>query len=278
MVPSLATVLPDQLFIYALLHSESLAQSLLHSVLSSDRYVLTALDTFGSLLHITEHQPSAFDCLIVQDDPAILTVVRQLYEQEMLFPVVIVKANTNNSFDHPAAVEIDIANFSQIESAIAQAIAQFLNLSIAANTDFKNQNLLLKQQQLAKKVPAQHGFGGLGGYYKQENQHFFQQMPPENQQAFLQELQLDYRQILINYFAADRTLNQKIEQFIDKAFCTNIPVTKIIEIHMELIDEFSKQLKLEGRSDEILLDYRLTLIDILAHLCEVYRSAIPRQL
>lgn len=48
---------------------------------------------------------------------------------------------------------------------------------------------------------------------------------------------------------------------------------QIIEIHMELIDEFSKQLKLEGRSDEVLLDYRLTLIDILAHLCETYRSS-----
>jgi len=46
---------------------------------------------------------------------------------------------------------------------------------------------------------------------------------------------------------------------------------------MELIDEFSKQLKLEGRNDEVLLDYRLTLIDILAHLCEVYRCSIPKQ-
>jgi len=55
-------------------------------------------------------------------------------------------------------------------------------------------------------------------------------------------------------------------------------VPQIIEIHMELIDEFSKQLKLEGRNDEVLLDYRLTLIDILAHLCEVYRCSIPKQL
>lgn len=49
---------------------------------------------------------------------------------------------------------------------------------------------------------------------------------------------------------------------------------QIIEIHMELIDKFSKQLKLEGRNDEVLLDYRLTLIDILAHLCEIYRTSI----
>ncbi|HAA29524.1 MAG TPA: circadian clock protein KaiA, partial [Cyanobacteria bacterium UBA8553] len=53
-------------------------------------------------------------------------------------------------------------------------------------------------------------------------------------------------------------------------------VTQIVEIHMELMDDLSKQLKLEGRSDEILLDYRLTLIDVIAHLCEMYRRSIPR--
>ena len=46
---------------------------------------------------------------------------------------------------------------------------------------------------------------------------------------------------------------------------------------MQLMDGFAKQLKLEGRSEEILLDYRLTLIDVIAHLCEMYRRSIPRQ-
>ena len=46
---------------------------------------------------------------------------------------------------------------------------------------------------------------------------------------------------------------------------------------MELIDEFAQQLKLEGRNEEILLDYRLTLIDTIAHLCEMYRRSIPRE-
>lgn len=43
------------------------------------------------------------------------------------------------------------------------------------------------------------------------------------------------------------------------------------------MDQFSQSLKLEGRSDEILLDYRLALIDILAHLGEMYRRSIPRE-
>ena len=101
-------------------------------------------------------------------------------------------------------------------------------------------------------------------------------MPPVEKQAFRQELKSDYCQILLIYFTTDTTLKQRIDKFIDTAFHTNTPVPQLIEIHMELIDEFSKQLKLEGRSDDILLDYRLALIDILAHLCELYRCSISK--
>ncbi|RCJ27843.1 circadian clock protein KaiA [Nostoc minutum NIES-26] len=97
-----------------------------------------------------------------------------------------------------------------------------------------------------------------------------------DRQVLLQQLKSDYRKILIDYFTTDKTLKEKIDKFINAVFCANIPVPQIIEMHMELIEEFSKQLKLEGRSDEALLDYRLTLIDILAHLCEVYRSSISK--
>ncbi len=115
------------------------------------------------------------------------------------------------------------------------------------------------------------------GNHKRERPQFFQQMPPAKQQELLQQLKSDYRQIIINYFVADITVKQKIERFINKAFFTDIPIPQIIEIHIELIEEFSKQLKLEGRSDEILLDYRLTLIDVLANLCEMYRDAISKK-
>lgn len=110
-------------------------------------------------------------------------------------------------------------------------------------------------------------------YLKREHQHCFYDLPVAKQQVFLQQLKSDYRQILLNYFAGDQNLKHKIDLFINTAFSSNIPVPQIIELHMELIEDFSKQLKLEGRSDEVLLDYRLTLIDILAHLCELYRRS-----
>ena len=43
---------------------------------------------------------------------------------------------------------------------------------------------------------------------------------------------------------------------------------------MELMDDFSQQLKLEGRSNDIILDHRLALVDIIANLGEMYRRSL----
>ncbi len=107
-------------------------------------------------------------------------------------------------------------------------------------------------------------------YQNDRNQALFQEMSLEKQNTFIQELKQDYQQIILRYFATSG-VKIEIEKFTDKVFSSNIPVPQVIQIHMELIEDFSKQLKLEGRSEEILLDYRLTLIEILAHLCEMYR-------
>ncbi len=102
-------------------------------------------------------------------------------------------------------------------------------------------------------------------------------MTPFQRDEVLQQLKQDYREIILSYFLDQPRLNEMIDNFVNVAFFADVPISQIVEIHMELMDEFSKQLKLEGRSDEILLDYRLTLIDMLAHLCEMYRRSIPRQ-
>ncbi|MEM7579675.1 MAG: circadian clock protein KaiA [Mastigocoleus sp.] len=101
-------------------------------------------------------------------------------------------------------------------------------------------------------------------------------MTKAGKQELLQQLKSDYRQILIGYFSTDKNLKEKIDKYINAVFYANIPVPQIIEIHMDLIEEFSQRLRLEGRSDEMLLDYRLVLIDVLAHLCEVYRRNISQ--
>ncbi|MEY3401082.1 MAG: hypothetical protein RLZZ86_697 [Cyanobacteriota bacterium] len=113
-------------------------------------------------------------------------------------------------------------------------------------------------------------------FAQQRKAQNFQDMTTTQKQEILEELKSDYRQIIVNYFLTDKAIKEKIDKFINALFYANIPVPQIIEMHMEIIDEFAKQLRLEGRSDETLLDYRLTLIDILAHLCEIYRSTVAK--
>jgi circadian clock protein KaiA len=51
-----------------------------------------------------------------------------------------------------------------------------------------------------------------------------------------------------------------------------------VEIHVNLIDGFGKKLKLEGHQNDFLQDYRLALLDVMAHLCEMYRRSVPPDL
>ena len=65
---------------------------------------------------------------------------------------------------------------------------------------------------------------------------------------------------------------------MNTAFFSDLPITRVVEIHMNLIDRFGKQLQLEGHKNDFLQDYRLALLDVLAHLCEMYRRSIPPDL
>ncbi len=111
---------------------------------------------------------------------------------------------------------------------------------------------------------------------QQRKSQIFQDMTAIEKQELLAKLKSDYRQIIINYFLTDNALPERLDKFINNLFYTSIPIPQIIEMHMEIMDEFAKQLMIEGRSNEALLDYRLTLIDILAHLCEVYRCSVAK--
>ncbi len=175
----------------------------------------------------------------------------------------------------------------QIERVIQNAIQEFLQLpspSVALTAVVPSdessslaESLSAQQHRLTEKLKARLGY--LGVYYKRNPSNFLRHMSLEDRHALLDQLRTDYRKIVLAYFANNTklNLNQLIDDFVDQAFMADISVAQIVEIHMELMDNLSKQLKLEGRSEEILLDYRLTLIDVIAHLCEMYRRSIPRQ-
>ena len=134
-------------------------------------------------------------------------------------------------------------------------------------------SLIAQQQRLTEKLTERLSY--LGFFYRRNPNHFWINLPQEQQTEFLQEISREYRQILLLYFDRDTKIERLIDRFVDRTFFANISTSQILEIHMELMDDFAHQLQIEGRNDDILLDYRLPLIDVISHLCEIYRRSVP---
>jgi circadian clock protein KaiA len=294
------------LSICCLISSDALAQSFKHSLQNSlegalsGQYSLTQFSVETDFLNFIEREKQ-LDCLVLQDSPKLLTTLEHLREQATFLPTIVLDAdadpfsaslaasertNVDISY-HTAVLRTSIDQLHQIDQTIDRAIDQFLMLSlscplpehqftpgsVAALTT--QTSLVAQQKRLSEKLKERLGY--LGVYYKRNPQNFLRHMPSSERKDLLQQLRQDYREIILSYFSQNSNLNEKIDNFVNMAFFADISVSTIVEIHMELMDEFSKQLQLEGRSDDILLDYRLTLIDAIAHLCEMYRRSIPRE-
>ena len=131
-----------------------------------------------------------------------------------------------------------------------------------------------QQDRLNSKLNERLGYSEV--YFKRDSQLFFNKLPILEQQRLLDRLKLIYSKILFEYFSSEDTINDLIDRFVEEAFFVNLPLNKVVEIHINLIEKLERQLKLEGMNTEYLSDFRLTLIDILAHLGEMYRSAVTK--
>ncbi|MEB3339990.1 circadian clock protein KaiA [Okeania sp.] len=310
--PNLATVpniLSTQLFICIYLHDDKFATSVT-KLLSRDRYLVALTNSEREFIQLIEENNN-IDCLLFQEYSELTSLINQLHNKSILLPTVIIKqSKSENSLETQQLVDNDLTQYStqnnyenfiyhqaelpllinqlgQIDFYIEQAVQKFLTLSPASyakdksqishqpNDEFANNKLHQQQHRLYAKLRERLGY--LGVYYKRNPANFIRNMAPLERRKFVDELKLEYRYIVLKYFSQDNSINNKIDEFVNLCFFSDIPVTQIVEIHMELMDEFAKQLKLEGRSEEMLLDYRLTLIDTIAHLCEMYRRSIPRE-
>ncbi|MEB3295283.1 MAG: circadian clock protein KaiA [Synechococcales bacterium] len=267
------------------------------------RYLLVAAQSRSEFFQLIEQERQQIDCLVLQEEPQLPSVVDWLHAHATLLPTVVVMFSPLGELAddgipttpeaeltflyHTAEVRLTSERLQDLGQAIERAIGEFLNLSPACrlptssadpdpHTDLTTQNFLsLQQRRLTEKLKERLGY--LGVYYKRSHKNFLRNLPPAEQRAFLDELKADYRSIVLAYFSDEEQLNRRLDDYVNTAFFADIPVSQVVEIHMEIMDDFAKQLKLEGRNEEILLDYRLTLIDTLAHLCEMYRRSIPRE-
>lgn len=277
---------------------ESVAQKLA-SIFAGDRYQLSCFhdrDTFRAFL---EDNPEHIDCLLVIDETDSLPVLNRLYEQGRLLPIILLSphpAEIESSNDdkptivyHNAEIHLPESRWAELPAVVDKAIAHYLHLgpscalvsqdgedNINKRQDASKQSfLLLQQRRLADKLKERLGY--LGVYYKRNPSGFYRNLSPQDKRDYLNQLSTQYREITLIYFSQESDVNDMLDQFVNQAFFADLAVSQILEIHMELMDEFAQHLKLEGRSEEVLLDYRLVLIDILAHLGEMYRRSIPRE-
>lgn len=276
---------------------EPAANEATHSV----RYTCRAFTSVDSLLQAIRQAEHPIDCLILPTFAELPSLFDQLQQQALFFPTVVVefpaskgaaksgialelqKILTQTQSYHSAVLVLAAAQINQIGLTIDQAISRFLQLnpdgSLVKNSTVLPQlpthGLMVQQLRLAEKLKERLDY--LGVYYKRNPSNFLRHMAPSEKEELLQQLSADYRAIVLTYFTDEPGLNSKIDQFVNVAFFADVPIAQVVAIHMDLMDELSKHLKLEGRSDEVLLDYRLTLIDTLAHLCEMYRRSIPRE-
>ncbi len=282
---------------------------LLGQYLAADRYTVEYFGEQSKFLNYVETVKHGPDCLVFYSEQQLLPTINYLYDRGLILPVVIIHrliaaiaaspeqttatstSSASSSYIYqPSEVILAVTELANIGVAIDKAIAKFLNLKpimptsedaqppqVLTEIEIPESTYLLEQQsRLAEKLNERLGY--LAVYYKRNSSQFFRHLDRVQKQDLLDRLKFQYRHIVLEYFADGTQINDKIDEFVSAAFFRDLAVSEIVKIHMELMAEFSDQLKLEGRSEEILLEYRLTLIDIIAHLCEMYRRSVPREI
>ena len=130
------------------------------------------------------------------------------------------------------------------------------------------------QDRLNSKLQERLGYTDV--YSQRDERTFFENLSTVEQKKLIKQLKSIYYEILLNYFDSEATINNQIDRFVETAFFVNLPLNKVVAIHIELIDDWERQLRFEGLRTEYLSDYRLVLIDVIAHLGEMYRSVIKK--
>jgi circadian clock protein KaiA len=267
-------------------------QEQIYELLPADRYSITTVTSLEALGELFQRRGNSQDCLVVCDDRD--EIRHRIANLDVLLPMVIVankKGDSAEKYSDPeppimqtAVLGIASDRLADLPDVIDLAISTFLKLSPPQQwqphlnlTESKAfLSLTVQQRRLSEKLKERLGY--LGVYYKREPKQFFRRLPSEDKELLINRLKEVYRTIVLEYFKdSNSNLNQQIDEFVNSAFFSDLSIAQVLEIHMTLMEEFSQKLKLEGRSDEVLLDYRITLIDIIAHLCELYRRSIPRE-
>ncbi|MFM8604589.1 MAG: circadian clock protein KaiA [Cyanobium sp.] len=246
--------------------------------LRGGRYELELLDPDADPVAALDQRREDFDAVLLEQSALASPVYEALAELGLLLPAVVIGGVSGQVEYHDAEVHLPTDQLEQLSYSLDAAVSRFLRrgllsaggLSPGSATDTAD------RWKLANRLKGRLGY--LGVYYKRDPSRFLRNLTETERQELLRSLTRTYRDLLISYFRDPATANQALESFVNTAFFADLPITNTVGIHMNLIDGFSKQLKLEGHRNDFLQDYRLALLDVMAHLCEMYRRSIPPDL
>lgn len=242
--------------------------------LKSRRVALVSLDGKGDLLDQLRAHREGVDGVLLEQDAWPADLYQQLRKEDLLFPAVVIGEVTGKIEYHDAEVHLPADQLEQLPYSLDAAIARFLRRGQARGEGLVGSSSETEERwKLANRLKDRLGY--LGVYYKRDPERFFRNLAEAEREDLLRSLSRTYRDLLVSYFRDPAAANQALESFVNTAFFADLPITTTVEIHMNLIDGFWKQLKLEGHKIEFLQDYRLALLDVMAHLCEMYRRSVP---
>jgi circadian clock protein KaiA len=267
----------DPLTVAALLDDPALQTAVDRWLAGQQRYHLVSWPPGGDPVSELQRRGDTVDALLLQQGRLSPEQAEAVRERGLLLPAVVIGGGVDGRTDlHEAEVHLPVDQLEQLSYSLDAAIARFLLHGRGGPPDAPTapgERGLSDCWRLADRLQGRLGLAGV--FYKRDPSRFLRHLPPRESAELLRSLERTYRDLLLQYFRDPAAANQSLESFVNTAFFSDLPITKTIEIHMNLVDAFAKQLSLEGRSGEFLQDYRLALLDVLAHLCEMYRRSIP---
>jgi circadian clock protein KaiA len=274
--------MPGQpLTIVSLLRDPALAQAC-GQWLREGPYRLEALDPLADPVEMLEGKPESFDAVLLEQGALAAEIRQSMIERGLLLPAVVIGEVTGRVELHDAEVHLPPDQLEQLSYSLDAAVSRFLHRGLpraaslgpdgggggAVSPDHGGE-----RWKLTNRLRGRLGY--LGVYYKRDPARFLRNLPKGDREELLRSLTRTYRDLLLSYFRDPASANQALESFVNTAFFSDLSITNTVEIHMHLIDGFAKQLELEGHTNDFLQDYRLALLDVMAHLCEMYRRAVP---
>ncbi len=242
--------------------------------LSGGRHEMVHLSDLGpeALVQELARRLDQVDALLLEQGALPADAYQALLTRGLVLPAVVIGEVIGRIEYHQAEVHLPPDQLEQLSYSLDAAISRLMRSARGA-AGAASSTETPENWKLPNRLRGRLGY--LGVFYKRDPSRFLRHLPSTERRELLASLTRTYRDLLLSYFRDPAAANQALESFVNTAFFSDLPITQTVEIHMNLIDEFGKQLMLEGHKNDFLQDYRLALLDVMAHLCEMYRRSIP---